>query len=491
MRPALLPWYRHGAALACGALMQFAFSPFDLAWLAIAALAGWFYLLQQSESPFLNGWAFGFGWFGLGAWWLADTFHIHGHLPYIVGLLCVALVGAVMGLLPALWAWVSCKVAGKGGRFLLALPAAAILVEWLRGHIFTGLPWTALGNLILDTPAVGWAMIAGVYGTAFIPVLAAAALAALADARYRRNGAIGMAMVALLILLAPTTHTPDTPARKAALIQANIPQDVKWDAAFLIETMRRFEQLTDRVAGDVNTIIWPEAAVPFFIEDAPGWDGWLNDRMQAWGKTVLFGGLKQIDRNGDMPVAQSGLYLFDPATETRNFVGKQHLVPFGEYVPTWLPFIKKLVPAIADFRPADDAGVLATANGAFGSIICYESIFPEEIRKRVHNGADVLVVVTNDAWYGTSPAAWQHLQAARMRAVESGRYVLRAANTGISAIIAPDGRITATAPWWTQAAVTGSYQQATIITPYMQWGDWPALALAAMMLLAICYRRRE
>lgn len=491
MSPDLRPWQGLLAALACGALMQFAFSPYDLAWLAILAMAGWIWLLLNSDSPLLTGWAFGFGWFGFGAWWLADTFHIYGDLPYIVGLLCVALVGIVMGALPALMAWLACKAGGRGPRLLLTLPAAAVLEEWLRGHLFTGLPWTALGNLTLDMPAVGWATLTGVYGTTVIPMLAAASLALLIGRNQWRWGAGGVVAVTLLILLAPATCTTDAAEKQAALIQANIPQDVKWDHAFLIETMRRFERLTDKAAAGADTIVWPEAAVPFIIEDAPGWDKWLNDRMQEWGKTVLFGGLKQIDRNGDTPVAQSGLYLFDPASGKRAFVGKHHLVPFGEYVPAWLPFIKKLVPAIADFRPADDSGVLSDGATGFGSVVCYESIFPEEIRQRVNNGADVLVVVTNDAWYGTSPAAWQHLQAARMRAVESGRYVLRAANTGVSAIIAPNGEISATAPWWTQAAITGSYRPSAVITPYMQWGDWPALALAAMILLAVRLRRSE
>lgn len=471
--------------------MQFTFSPYDLAWLAIVALAGWVWLLQQSKSPLLTGWAFGFGWFGLGAWWLADTFHIYGSLPYFVGLLCVALIGIVMGLLPALLAWAACKTGGKGAWLLFTLPAAGVLEEWLRGHIFTGLPWITLGNLLIDMPAAGWATVTGVYGLALIPLLAATSIVLLASSKYRLWGGAGIVAVTALTLLAPAPYSSDSPEKRAALIQANIPQDVKWDGAFLIETMRRFERLTDSAAAEADTIVWPEAAVPFIIEAAPGWDKWLDDRMQGWNRTVLFGGLKQIDRNGDMPVAQSGLYLFDPASRDRSFVGKHHLVPFGEYVPEWLPFIKKLVPAIADFKPADDSGVLTVDGTGFGSIICYESIFPEEIRKRVNNGANVLVVVTNDAWYGTSPAAWQHLQAARMRAIESGRYILRAANTGVSAIIAPDGKITATTEWWTQAAVIGSYRNASVITPYMQWGDWPALVVAAMILLVISFARRN
>jgi len=211
--------------------------------------------------------------------------------------------------------------------------------------------------------------------------------------------------------------------------------------------------------------------------------------VTIWNRPLLFGGLK-VTGGGEAdvpaartPTAQNGLFLQMPAGGERSFTGKHHLVPFGEYVPSWLPWVKKLVPNIADFEQSTSGGVLSADETIFGSLICYESIFPEEARDRVAEGAEVLVVVTNDAWYGKSPAAWQHLQAARVRAVETGRYVLRAANTGISVIITPDGSITATAPWWTQAVVKGTYRLSNRVTLYQQWGDVIALLLAGALLL--------
>ncbi len=474
-------------ALLCGGLMQFAFSPFDYNWLAIINMAVWAWLLTRSDHPFLISYAFGFGWFGFGSWWLADTFHIYGGLNYPLAYGCVLLVGLVLAFLPALWGWLALQLAGRHaghGAIIVTFPAMAVLVEWLRGHLFTGLPWTSLGNLLLDTPAIGWASITGVYGAAFLPALIAVSLAGFVNRRMTTTAVPALVCAVALVWFTPPSATVEGESKTAALIQGNIPQDAKWDSAFLNETMRRYDTLSTSAADGTDILVWPEAAVPFFLSRAPGWDRWLNNRVTIWNRPLLFGGLKITgNESADVPAAQNGLFLQMPAQGARSFTGKHHLVPFGEYVPSWLPWLKKLVPNIADFEQATNGGVLTTGDTTFGSLICYESIFPEEARARVAEGAEVLVVVTNDAWYDQSPAAWQHLQAARMRAVESGRYVLRAANTGISAIISPNGSITATAPWWTQAVVKGTYRTSKLTTPYQQWGDLPALILAGFILL--------
>ena len=472
-------------ALALGGLMPFAFSPFDYAWLAIPALAGFLWLLSQG-SPFRIGYAFGFGWFGFGAWWLAPTLHTFGHLPWIVAALCVVLVGAVMALLPALWAWLAAKDGGRSHWLLLSFPVAAVAEEWLRGHIFTGLPWTALGNLMLDTPAIGWAAWFGVYGLAAIPALLAASLLLLISHGQKRWGMGGLAAVSLLILAAPQPYeASDERIYRAALIQGNIPQDQKWDAAFLNETMFRYADLSAEAADQADIIIWPEAAVPFFLERAPQWDQWLNGKVASWHTPLLFGGLKLTGER----TANNGLFMLDVGA--REFAGKQHLVPFGEYVPAWIPFLRALVPAIANFQPAVDAGTVQARGINYGALICYESLFPEQARLRVNNGAEVLVNVTNDAWYGTTPAAWQHFQAARMRAVESGRYLLRAANTGVTAIISPNGKVASSTPWWTTTVLNGEFRLSKSITPYVKWGDSPLLVLLILLVIPLFVKKEK
>ncbi len=489
--------------------MPFAFSPFDQVWLVVPVMTGWLWLIRQG-APLPTGFAFGLGWFGFGAWWLAPTLHIFGHLPWIAAAFCVLIVGCVMALLPAMWAWLTWKVAGRTAWVLLTFPAAAVGEEWLRGHIFTGLPWTALGNLLLDTPAIGWATWFGVYGLALIPALIAASLVLLLSAGYRsanhrRLGGVGIAVAILLFILAPATEQGQGTEYRVALVQANIPQDHKWDASFVGETMRRYGAMSADVAAEADIIIWPEAAIPFFMERAPGWEKWLNKQVQGWQTPLLYGGLKLTGQRAGQHTAQNGLFSLEPQSvgaerpgsepvgqtlQERPFSGKHHLVPFGEYVPEWIPFLHTLVPEIADFKPAKDMGVIQARGISYGSLICYESLFPEEARARVLNGAEVLVNVTNDAWYGTTPAAWQHFQAARMRAVETGRYVLRAANTGVTAIIQPDGVVRSIKPWWIQTVLLGTYQLSKIQTNYVRWGDWPLFG-CLIMLAVPCFFRRE
>jgi len=472
-------------ALLCGAIMPFAFSPFDYIWLAIPALTGWLWLIRLGK-PLQTGFAFGLGWFGIEAWSLVPTLHDYGHLPWVAAAFSVLLLACVIALFPALWAWLSWNLAKKTAWMLLSFPVAAVAVEWLRGHIFTGFPWTTLGTLLLDTPAIGWASWFGAYALALLPALIAAALVLLFSSEHRRTGVAGISMALLLVALAPAPDTGHGPQHAVALVQANIPQDKKWDANFLNISMQRYASLSTGVAADVDLILWPEAAIPFFLERSPKWQAWLNKQVQNWQTPLLYGGLKLTGKR----TAQNGLFALEPRQtdaplNTRPFAGKHHLVPFGEYVPSWIPFLHTLVPEIANFKPAEDAGVIQAHGISYGALICYESLFPEEARSRVQNGAEVLVNVTNDAWYGTSPAAWQHFQAARMRAVETGRYVLRAANTGITAIIQPDGVVADISPWWTQTVLVGNYQLSDKQTPYVRWGDWPLLICLIMLMIPL------
>ncbi|MDX8388102.1 MAG: apolipoprotein N-acyltransferase [Ghiorsea sp.] len=476
-------------SLLCGAAMPFAFAPYDILPLAVLGLAGWLYItMKHPEHAFKLGWLFGFGWFGFGAWWLADTIHIYGHLPYILGLLSIAVLGSIMALFFALWAWGLSKLNQSKSDVLWLFPILGVFEEWVRCFLFTGLPWTALGNLSLDTPLAAWVSVLGSYGVTFIILLCVNSLVLLFQKTTRKHALVGLAITAGFILFPPHIVTPEQPSRSVVLIQPNIPQDQKWDEEFVQNTMFRLAALSAQNA-DVDLIVWPEAAVPFYLSRAEGWNAWLNAEFKSLQTPVIFGGIKLNDHLTDLTrKSQNGLFLSHIGTEQRQFVGKHHLVPFGEYVPDWVPWVEKLVPDIGDFEPASDTGILTLNNEKFGSIICYESIFPEEAAARVALGANVLIVVTNDAWYDDSPAAWQHLQASQMRALETGRYVLRATNTGISAIISPDGKIQSTIPWWQEGVVKGHYQPLNHTTPYQQWGDKPVLILMFLGLGLALFR---
>ncbi|MDQ6971994.1 MAG: apolipoprotein N-acyltransferase, partial [Mariprofundaceae bacterium] len=231
------PWLRTLLAFICGAAMPFAYAPYDLKWLAIAALSLWMLLLIRGRA-WLIGYAFGMGWFGLGAWWLAPTVHEFGPLAWPWAVLVALLVGGVLAVFPALLAYSAQLLAmGRRERMLLLLPLLAVGEEWLRGHVLSGLPWTPPGSLLLDTPAIGWAAVLGVYGCSLLPFGIAAALAAILA------GIRGLVAAALLLVLllagwfAPPAYQADGPEHRVALVQANIPQLLKWDRGFLEDSM--------------------------------------------------------------------------------------------------------------------------------------------------------------------------------------------------------------------------------------------------------------
>ncbi|MDQ7004623.1 MAG: apolipoprotein N-acyltransferase [Ghiorsea sp.] len=469
-------------ALLLGSAMPYAFSPFNHWWLALVAFAGWLHLLMQySKHPLKLGGAFGFGWFGFGGWWLADTIQVYGHLPYIAGIGVVLTLAFMFTLFILFWAWSFCKLYQNKLDILWLFPALGVLEEWLRSFVFTGLPWTAIANISVNTLASSWLSVVGSYGLTFFILFIAAAILLLLTKVTRRQALLALTASALIIVLSPVIDVPKQPSESVALIQPVTLQDQKWDNAFVRDIMFKLVMLSDQ-AADADLIIWSEAAVPMYLQRNPNWQAWLTDHASQWQGSLLFGSL-QLAEGGK---SQSGMFLMQHDDENLQFVGKHHLVPFGEYVPSWLPFLGKIVPGLSDYHPATDNGVLNLQHQKnpqkFGSIICYESMFPEESFNRVKNGANVLVVITNDTWYGTSPAAWQHFQASQVRAIENGRYVLRAANSGVSAVIAPDGRITATMLWWEEGIVRGQYEPLFHQTLYQKWGNTPILSLVFLFI---------
>jgi len=482
-------YFRLFVALLCGTAMPFAFSPYDWKWLAPLALALWLAMFLRGQ-PFRMGMAFGFGWFGLGAWWLADTLHIYAPLPYPVALTVLLPMGLIMGLFPACWAWMSVRFQHRIPMLYL-FPVLAVFVEWLRGFVFTGLPWTSLGTLTLDTSTVGWALWLGVYGVAFIPALLACCLYFTGMWLKKRNEIWRVESLCALFFLfcivigAPHVQQLEGEKHSVALVQPNIAQDQKWDAAFLQQSLDTLITLSDPYAQQVDLLIWPESAVPFYPLEAKSWDHWLRSEMATWQAPVIFGG---IIKTNDM--SYNGAYLQTPQTVQRDFVGKQHLVPFGEYVPSWVPYLKKMVQTIGNFQPYTGKLTLDVQDISYGPLICYESLFPELTRSRVLAGAEVLINITNDAWYGHSPAAWQHLQAMRMRAVESGRYVLRAANTGVTGIIHPDGSMQSI-DWFQKGVFVGEFTTSQHITPYQRCGNWLLLVLCLPLFIFVYAFRKK
>jgi len=475
-------WARLALAFASGAAMPWAFAPTSLrglGWLALGLFA-WL-LIEHREKSIWLGLAFGLGWFGVGAWWLAPVFETYGHLSPLAAWLAEAAVGLVLALHPALWATVVAWFRAPVAR-ALAFVGLGVLIEWLRGHWMSGLPWTTIGTLALDTPWQDWIVALGAYGAACFVLLGASCIGLglfivhHSQWRWLKKAFVLFATLALFGIFAPKPAAFGQDRIQALLVQPNVPQEQKWQASFFGEVLRRLNELSQSQKADL--IVWPEAAIPAVLSDSEKLLFWILERSQRLKTPILLGAVVRTSsgqlQNGALAVAD----------HLRGFTGKRHLVPFGEYVPFWAQgWLPRLVPEIGRFLPDSDPKPLRIKGISYGVLICYESIFPEEARLRVQNGAEVLVVLTNDAWYGQSPAAWQHMEAARLRALELGRFVLHATNTGITAAIAPDGRIEKALPWWTKGALLASFAPMRVETPYLIWGDWPALLTAATLVL--------
>ncbi|MFT5111708.1 MAG: apolipoprotein N-acyltransferase [Parasphingorhabdus sp.] len=472
--------------LVLGAIFPFAFSPFDYNWLAIVLLTSWLWVLSLGR-PVISGFAFGIGWFGIGAWWLVPMVELYGELGGFLSFSFVVLLGIFLAMFSLLWAWLIYVCGGRGPWLLLAFPSAAIITEWLRGHVLSGLPWTSLGNLLLDSPAVGWVTWFGVYGAAAGPALLAAALYLLCFSQYRKWGFVGLAITALCIWLSPQVHVASSQTYVASIIQANLPSNHNLRYNYQRWSINNHAMLSNTLNADAALILWPESSIPGMLDKDTEWFKWIGNLVRQWPAPLLAGGFTLV--NKDQP--QNGAFGFAADTfPDYQFSGKQHLLPLAEYLPSWLEIVADPVRKL-DYVSATDQGVITLKNISYGTLICYESLFPEQARSRVLNGAQVLVNLSNDVWFGNSPALWQGLQSVRMRAVETGRYVLRAANTGISAIIAPDGRVTHQTPWGQATVLSGEFRSLNTITRYTKWGDFPLLLTTLILVLCFFLQKRN
>ncbi|MCW9057629.1 MAG: apolipoprotein N-acyltransferase [Gammaproteobacteria bacterium] len=485
------------AALLAGALLPLAYAPFGFYPLAWLSLAAFFLLLQDlpARRALLRGWCYGIGLFGVGVSWVYVSIHYYGNAGVLASAAAAFAMVLALALYPALLAWGVNRFGPRRGapRYLLLLPAAWVLAEWLRGWVFTGFPWLNLGYSQIETPLAGFAPLLGVYGVSWLAALLAGLLALAWREPRRSRGAGWLALAGLLLVIGlpveriEWTRADGAPVQ-ASLLQGNIAQDMKWLPEVQMSTVERYAELT-RDSRDSQLIIWPETAIPAFYHQV---EEDLLPQLQAaaerWDVDLLIG-IPLLDRerweyfNAVMSVG-----------EQHRFYHKQHLVPFGEYMP-WRPLLERFLTAIdlamADFsRGAPDQPLLQAAGHAVGTSICYEVAFGEEIIRALPDAA-LLVNVSNDGWFGDSLAPHQHLEIARMRARETGRYLLRATNTGISAIIDERGRVVQRSPQFEVAVLTGPVQPRTGATPYVMWGNWPVVSGALLVLaLVVLWRRR-
>ncbi|HEX6996525.1 MAG TPA: apolipoprotein N-acyltransferase [Gammaproteobacteria bacterium] len=476
--------------------MPLAFAPFDQFWLAPLCYAVLFGLWrgQRPRRAFWLGLAFGVGAFTAGTYWTYISVHDFGQLPAlpsaaISGVLIVALAlfFAAAGAVAARWF----PTAGAWG-WLAVLPAVTLLTEWSRGWVLTGFGWLSAGYSQTESWLMGYAPVLGQHGMGWAVYATAGALVALVlgSARARIAAAAVIALVwGCAALLAGRQWTePREEAVSVALLQGAVEQDLKWRPEQLPPTLELYRRLTEQGRGS-DLIVWPEAAIPALYEQVQPYLADLQGWSERNGSTVLVGILRGDFRT---EVFQNVLVAL---TEQRQVYVKRHLVPFGEYFPVpdfvrnWMRLMNL---PYTDLTPGDpDQPALEAAGERIAVTICYEDVFGEEQLGYLPD-ATLLVNVSNEAWFGDSIAPHQHLQIARLRAAEAGRYLLRATNTGITAVIDPLGRELARLPQFEPGVLRYTVRGHTGATPYARWGNWPVL-LAAFAVLAAAFlvnRRR-
>ena len=496
------------AALASGVLLALSFPKYGhpaIAFIAMVplyvALSGW--NGQPGKVPgvstgkgFRLGLITGFIHFAGTVYWTGATVQTFGGLPLPVAVFVTGLLVLYMATYVALASAASAIFIRRFGFVgLLLSPATWVAAEYTRGFLFGGFPWIPLGNTMATLlPLVQLASLVGVYGlSAFVALINVGfAVTALATGRTRV-----LAVVATLILLlsasvwggqrmATNRLTQGAPIR-VGLIQGNIAQVDKWNPARADMIVDRYLQLTRQaVANGAEFVLWPESATPFYFQDDPGAD-LIRSMVRQTGTPLLFGS-DEVER-GTPNRFYNSAYMLDTAGSTAAVYRKIHLVPFGEYVPFQraLFFVAPLVEAVSAFTAGDRVTMLPVREHMISAAICYEVTYPSQAREAVRQGSELLTTITNDAWYGTSSAAYQHFEMATMRAVEQGRYMVRAANTGVSGIIDPYGRVLIRTTLFETAAVVGEARFVQERTLYARIGDVvPQLAtLITVLALAV------
>ncbi len=483
-----------------GAVTVLGYAPFYFYALPLITLACLFYLWQHAGSRRAAAWigfAFGLGLFGAGVSWVYVSMHDFGMLPWPLAALATLLFCAFFALFPTLIGYAQAWFKGRiSFRLLLILPAGFALMEWVRGWIFTGFPWLAIGySQAPASPLAGYAPIVGVYGVSLLLGLSAGLCAWMFHTGRDNRRHAGFALIALLALWGAGAGLKNVAWTQAVgspvsvtLVQGNIAQDMKWREDRLLATLTTYRDLV--LASPSQLIILPETAVPLFYDQVPiGYLENLAQHARANGGDVIVGlPEREIERrayyNSVVSVGSAPSQVYR----------KQHLVPFGEFVPLkpvfgW--FIDMMQIPLTDFaRGSATQKPLAVAGQKVAMNICYEDVFGEEIIRQLPE-ATLLANVSNDAWFGDSIAPRQHLQISQMRALESGRTMLRATNTGMTAIVDEKGRITAHADAFHKAALHGKVQGMTGSTPYVRWGNGAFLVLACGLLaLALWPRQR-
>ena len=495
--------------MAAGGLLPFALAPFGLWPLMLASAAALFALLQAAPNAgaaFRLGWLFGVGKYGVGASWIYVSIHVYGAAPMPLAAALVALFVAGLALFPALMAAAHRALPRRGASAGLQFAVLWTATEWALTWLLSGFPWLFAGDAFLDTPLAAWAPVGGVLLVSLVAVASAAlVVVAVADRRWLLLAAPAI-LWAAGAALGVANWTERGAARSVALVQGNLPQETKWTAGGLAAALARYRALSAE-AWDRDIVVWPEAALPALHRHVAADIAAMRQDAKAdliHGALVAEAGAVDSAGSRAQPVPatyNAALSTGGAGSGAGSEYRKRRLVPFGEYVP----FEAVLRGLIAFFdlptshiaAGASEQPALRAAGLEVAMAICYEIAYPGMVGAQARDAA-LIATISNDTWFGASIGPAQHLQIARMRALENGRYLLRATNNGITAIVDDRGGVAAALPQFRPGVLFGTVHGTTGTTPFGRFGHAPVLALLALAALAAggerawrCYTMRR
>ena len=465
-------------------------------YVALSGSTGTAFAGVSARRGFMLGLLCGLVHFAGTVYWTGGTVATFGGLPLPIAVVVAGLLVLYMSLFVALAAAASAVMVRRlGPAGLLLAPAAWVSTEYLRAYLFGGFPWIPLGNAVVTLlPVAQLASVGGVYLLSWLLATLNVCFALAAMSRGRTRLAAGVAALALVALTSlwgsariNEGHlTRQGSPIRVALVQANIPQHEKWDPSRAADIFDRYLRMTREAAGrGAQFVIWPESATPFYFDEDPLGAGELRRLASEVSMPILFG-TDEIERGSPARYFNSA-FVLDSSGATAGVYRKVYLVPFGEYVPfgSLLTFVGPLVEAVSAFSPGERVTMMPVDGHMATTAICYEVVYPHLIRKGVLQGSELLTTVTNDAWYGDSSAPYQHFELAAMRSIEQGRYLARAANTGISGIVDPYGRVLAQTNLFETTTVVGEVRFLQERTVYATIGDLPAQLAVLLTLLGL------
>jgi apolipoprotein N-acyltransferase len=478
-------------------------------------LLAWFFLVplllctrgKHGKDAFLLGAFAGvIAYLGL-IYWIVVAVHRYGNIPLPLAIPVLLLLVIYLSLYWGAFAFFASHANEKGGWLVLAaFPALWVGLEYFRSFLLSGFPWVLVGySQYLNTAFVQIADITGIYGVSFLLILINTLffLWIVSWSERKRGPILGtiftVALLALTFAYGYWKINAPLKTEKGLMVgvaQGNIPQDVKWDSAFQKRTLAIYRDLSlELKEQSPGLIVWPETAVPSYFPSGTELDDKVMDIVQETGTYLLVGGLsakekkKKVREVQEVMEVYNSAYLLSPQRRIIGRYDKMHLVPFGEYIPLSFrfPVLNKLV-GVWNIEPGEKAVLFRLPRGRFGVLICFEVIFPELCRESVRQGADFMVTITNDAWFGKTSAPYQHLSQATFRAIENRVWLVRAANTGISAFVDPWGRIIKPSSLFTPAVLAEEITfKANTMTFYTRYGDFFAIACSLLGAVLIGY----